>query len=98
MFMNSYWEKFTQDRLTRRRLLKAGAGLSMGAAALTLLNCSGGDDDGGGGDDEGTPVAGGIAKIGMLVDLQSIEPHIFITQHRGTIDQVWEPLTRYDKD
>ena len=45
--MANYWEKVTQERLGRRRLLKSGAALSMGAAALALVGCGDDDDDGG---------------------------------------------------
>ena len=39
----SYWDKVTSNRVARRRLLRSGAALSVGAAALALVGC--GDDD-----------------------------------------------------
>jgi peptide/nickel transport system substrate-binding protein len=46
MTNGSYWERITENRTGRRRLLKSGATLSMGAAALALIGCS--NDDSGG--------------------------------------------------
>ncbi len=39
----NYWDKVTHNRVARRRLLRSGAALSVGAAALALIGC--GDDD-----------------------------------------------------
>ena len=43
----NYWDKITTNRMVRRRLLRSGAALSVGAAALALVGC--GDDDEAGG-------------------------------------------------
>ena len=40
-----YWDRITTNRVARRRLLRSGAALSVGAAALALVGC--GSDDGG---------------------------------------------------
>ena len=45
--MANYWDKVTNNRMARRRLLRSGAALSVGAAALALVGC--GDDDPSGG-------------------------------------------------
>ncbi|HXH22566.1 MAG TPA: ABC transporter substrate-binding protein [Dehalococcoidia bacterium] len=64
----SYWSRFAQGRLSRRRALTGAAGLGIGAAALSLVGCGGGGDGGGGSgggastQDEGTPKPGGIWK------------------------------------
>ena len=42
----SYWDKFVNTRVSRRRALAAGAAAGAGAAALALVGCS--DDDKGG--------------------------------------------------
>ena len=39
----NYWNRVTSNRVARRRLLRSGAALSVGAAALALVGC--GDDD-----------------------------------------------------
>ena len=73
---SGYWDKILRERIQRRRLLKAGASLSIGAAALALVGCGDDDDDGGGGggggvedtsglvtrpgDETGDAVAGGV--------------------------------------
>ena len=41
----SYWERITQSRLSRRRVLKGTAALGAGAAALSLVGCGGGGGD-----------------------------------------------------
>ncbi len=38
----NYWSRLTNDRVTRRRILKSGAALSVGAATLALVGCGGG--------------------------------------------------------
>ncbi|MPZ49402.1 MAG: hypothetical protein GEU75_08925 [Dehalococcoidia bacterium] len=43
----SYWDKVARARLSRRRLLQAGAGAGAGVTALSLIGCGGGGDDGG---------------------------------------------------
>ena len=39
----NYWDKIASNRVARRRLLRSGAALSVGAAALALVGC--GDDE-----------------------------------------------------
>lgn len=46
--MQNYWETLTRERLNRRRLLRTGGALSLGAAALALVGC-GSDGNGSGG-------------------------------------------------
>ena len=45
--MANYWDKVTNNRVARRRLLRSGAALSVGAAALALVGCGDDDDSGG---------------------------------------------------
>jgi peptide/nickel transport system substrate-binding protein len=67
MAASNYWERVTQERVGRRRLLQAGAAFSVGAASLALIGC-GGDDSGG--DDsassDGAPTGGNPVKGGRL--------------------------------
>jgi peptide/nickel transport system substrate-binding protein len=56
MTNGSYWENISKSRVGRRRLLKSGAALSVGAAALALIGCGGDDDNGATG--SGTASAG----------------------------------------
>ena len=50
----NYWDKVTNNRMARRRLLRSGAALSVGAAALALVGCGSDDDDDGGDGGGGT--------------------------------------------
>jgi peptide/nickel transport system substrate-binding protein len=59
---NSYWEQVTRSRVGRRRLLKSGAALSVGAAALALIGCGSDDNDGGASSPEPTASSGSSAK------------------------------------
>ncbi len=63
---SSYWNRFTQSRLNRRRALSGAAALGLGAAAVGVVGCGGGDSgssakssSGSGSENEGTPKAGG---------------------------------------
>jgi peptide/nickel transport system substrate-binding protein len=42
----NYWTQFGSGRFSRRRVLRGGASVGLGAAALALLACSGDDDSG----------------------------------------------------
>ncbi|MPZ48106.1 MAG: hypothetical protein GEU75_02135 [Dehalococcoidia bacterium] len=52
METGNFWTSVTQNRINRRRLLRTGATVGAGAAALSLIGC-GGSDSGGGGDSTG---------------------------------------------
>ncbi|MGE0057657.1 MAG: ABC transporter substrate-binding protein [Dehalococcoidia bacterium] len=67
--MASYWERITNDRMGRRRLLKGSAAFSVGAAALALIGCSSDDNgstDAGPLQTPGTTGSTGNAKPGGL--------------------------------
>jgi peptide/nickel transport system substrate-binding protein len=106
----SYWDKLTKERVARRRLLRAGASLSLGGAALALVGCGDDDDDGdgdgggGGGNTpgpsatqapSGQPKAGGSVTWGQLADLPSLEMHLLSGSY-DTLWQAWEGLVEYD--
>jgi peptide/nickel transport system substrate-binding protein len=46
---NGYWERLTQSRISRRRIISGVASVGAGAAALSLVGCGGGGGGGGGG-------------------------------------------------
>jgi peptide/nickel transport system substrate-binding protein len=52
----SYWERFANSRLTRRRALAGSAAVGVGAVALSAVGCGGGSSGGGG--EAGAPAAG----------------------------------------
>jgi peptide/nickel transport system substrate-binding protein len=96
---SGYWERITRQRMARRRLLKAGASISLGGAALALVGCGDDDDDGdGGGGEVPEGAGGGTVNIGLTSDLTGLEPHVTITDHTDSIWQIWERLTEYDSD
>lgn len=49
LFVNkdSYWERLTGRRLSRRRVVSGAASLGAGAAALSLVGCGGGEEGAG---------------------------------------------------
>jgi peptide/nickel transport system substrate-binding protein len=66
---STYWTKFTQGRLSRRRALLGAATVGLGAAAAGVVGCGGGNNNSGsssqGSSDsgnEGTPKPGGTWK------------------------------------
>jgi ABC-type transport system substrate-binding protein len=93
-------------------LLRSGAALSTGAAALALVGCGDDDDDGDGGGGTsptaapgtsptaaaGTPKMGGVIDVGLNSDLTDLEPHVGITVHTDTINLTWNALTNYDTE
>ncbi len=68
MSNGSYWGKFTNNRVTRRRAMQmAGIGAAS-AGAIALVGCGSGDDDPSGGtpDTGATPASGTIKRGGVL--------------------------------
>jgi ABC-type transport system substrate-binding protein len=64
MASGSYWDKFTRDRITRRRAIQmAGIGVAS-AGALAVIGCGGDDDDDGGSNGGNTPSAGNTPSVG----------------------------------
>ena len=49
----TYWDKFTTQRVSRRRALQGASAAGIGAGAIWLVGCGGGDDE-----PEGTPSSG----------------------------------------
>ncbi len=81
MSNQSYWDKFTNNRVTRRRAMQmAGIGAAS-AGAIALVGCGGGDDDepsgstpGAGGAPAGDIKRGGVAR-GTLSIITGKDPH-----------------------
>lgn len=65
-----YWEKLTGSRVARRKLLRTGAGLGVGAAALSFIGCgsdsdTSGSTNGTGAATGGTGATGGNGDSGL---------------------------------
>ncbi len=54
----SYWQKVTRSRVTRRRALAGASGLGAGAVALSLVGCGGGESESGGGGEQAKELGG----------------------------------------
>ena len=78
----SYWDKVATNRIARRRLLRSGAALSVGAAALALIGC--GDDD----DDSGTSPSAGAEVTGSEGDPEPGGRFVSITRAQENFDVV----------
>ena len=79
MGSSRYWGKVTGRRVSRRRVLAAGAAAGLGAAGVALGACGGGgeEEDTGGSPTalpQGTPKPGGKVTIGLPVDPGSLDP------------------------
>ena len=80
----SYWQRFTTQRLSRRRALQAGA-TGLGATALVLAGCGGDEEE----KDEGkeTPVAqetpqpGGKIIFGLISDPGGLDEQVSVTNY-----------------
>jgi len=77
-----YWRELGSQRLSRRRMLKAGAAAGLGAAGLSLAACGGEQ-----GEEpettatpavELTPQPGGSGKLGISVDPGSLDPNLSV--------------------
>ncbi|HXH22563.1 MAG TPA: ABC transporter substrate-binding protein [Dehalococcoidia bacterium] len=96
----SYWSRFAQGRLSRRRALTGAAGLGIGAAALSLVGCGGGGDGGGGSggsastQDEGTPKPGGTYTSAFTGPFAGVDPHNSVYGGSGLVPLGYNYLLR----
>jgi ABC-type transport system substrate-binding protein len=82
--MESYWTRFTNQRMSRRRAVAAAAGVGLGLAALSALDCGGGSSGktasnsaqllGQAGDSTKNAVAGGNWPDYMPEDIVNMDP------------------------
>ena len=88
MEQSNYWQRLARKRLSRRRLLAAGGVTALGAGAAMIAGCGGGGDSSNGGPalktpipgaSPGTPIPGGNATFGRLLNVLGIDPHIDLT-------------------
>ncbi len=77
--MSSYWAHITEQRMGRRRLIRSGAALSAGAAALSLVGCGGSSNKssatstpgGSATQSSASPTSSGAPKTGGTITLGS---------------------------
>jgi peptide/nickel transport system substrate-binding protein len=102
---SSYWSRFTEGRLSRRRALAGAATIGLGAAAAGVVGCGGGgssskssNDNTSSSANEGTPKPGGVWKE-VTITLPThfspfhpgADPSFINTWRRGTgyYDYLW---------
>ncbi len=69
----NYWDKITNNRMARRRILRSGAALSVGAAALALIGC-GGDEDPTSAASTSTSAPGATTAPDATATIESVAP------------------------
>jgi len=102
---SSYWDRFTAQRITRRRALQSAGVAGAAAGAIWLVGCGGGDDDGGGssktagpGTTPGTPEPkkrGGRLQIGSTADFDTFDPYIGIAASVGYFPRLYNVLVAF---
>jgi peptide/nickel transport system substrate-binding protein len=101
----SYWDKYTQRRISRRRALQAAGAAGTGAAAIWIVGCGGDDgDDGetppagttpGTTTEPGTPVRGGTYRVGSTADFDTFDPYIGIAASVGYFPRLYNVLVNF---
>jgi ABC-type transport system substrate-binding protein len=101
----SYWDKYTNKRVSRRRALQAAGVAGAGASAIWLVGCGGGDDDdptpsGSPSSEEtpgaaGAPVRGGTYRVGSTADFDTFDPYIGIAASVGYFPRLYNVLVNF---
>jgi len=103
----SYWDKFTQQRVTRRRVLQSAGVAGAAAGAIAIVGCGGGSDNktptsGPGGSatatkppDDGEPKRGGRYQIGSTADFDTFDPYIGIAASVGYFPRLYNVLVNF---
>ncbi|MDP2949997.1 MAG: ABC transporter substrate-binding protein [Chloroflexota bacterium] len=75
----NYWQRLARRRMSRRRLLQAGAAAALGGVALAVVGCEGGKEGGGPAPSPtlaaGEPKYGGVLRFGYGTDPVGLDPH-----------------------
>ena len=75
----SYWQRLTERRVSRRRVLAAGGAAGLGVAGIALGACGGGTEESTSDIPTALPVStpkpGGTVKLGVAADPGSLDPH-----------------------
>jgi peptide/nickel transport system substrate-binding protein len=94
----SYWDKFTRQRISRRRALQSAGAAGAAGAAIWLVGCGGGDDDGddnGGGNGGDGPVAGGTYRVAGTADFDTFDPYIGIAASVAYFPRLYNVLANF---
>lgn len=100
----SFWDKYTGQRMSRRRMLQTTGAVGAAAGAIALVGCGGGDDNGDGtpssgntpGNGEtGTPVRGGRYGVGSTADFDTFDPYIAIAASVGYFPRLYNVLVNF---
>jgi peptide/nickel transport system substrate-binding protein len=106
----SYWDKFTRQRISRRRMLQSTGVAGAAAGAVWLVGC--GDDDNGsngngnqtpgnGGatpgatEEVGAPVRGGRYQVASTADFDTFDPHLAIAASVGYFPRLYNVLVNF---
>jgi peptide/nickel transport system substrate-binding protein len=98
----SYWDKFTERRISRRRALQGIGVAGASASAIWLVGCGGGDDDDepsgtpGTGDGNGDkPRPGGRYQVGSTADFDTFDPYIGIAASVAYFPRLYNVLVNF---
>ena len=95
----SYWDKFTRQRISRRRALQSAGVAGVAGAAIWVVGCGGGDDDGetngNGNGDDGTPVSGGQYRVASTADFDTFDPYIGIAASVAYFPRLYNVLVNF---
>lgn len=103
----SYWDRFTAQRISRRRALQSAGVAGTAAGAFWLVGCGGGDDDEPasgetpgagetpGGGEAGTPKRGGRYQVGSTADFDTFDPYIGIAASVGYFPRLYNVLANF---
>jgi peptide/nickel transport system substrate-binding protein len=98
----SYWDKFTAQRISRRRALQSAGVAGAAAGAIWLVGCGGDDDENGGtatpsdgNGGNGTPKRGGRLQVGSTADFDTFDPYIGIAASVGYFPRLYNVLAAF---
>ena len=97
LMSGGYWDKFTRQRISRRRALQGAGTAGVAAGAIWLVGCGGGDDDDtdGDGGQQGAKRRGGTYNVGSTADFDTFDPYIGIAASVGYFPRLYNVLVNF---